>query len=99
MKKYIVLSLIFLMTACAEMSNFTGSDSSAKGKMQGCLMSEANTRLQAGTLFTNTVTATAKDMVSTCVKKLALQSAGISQESQSVAENIINNLRNMSSAQ
>ena len=96
MKKIATLSLLLLLGACAEMSGMAGS---ADNGMKACLLSEANSRYAAGTLFTNTVKATASDMVKTCMKKLALQSVGISQEQQSVAENIISNLQAMKSAQ
>ena len=59
------------------------------------MVSEANAKFQAGTLLTKGISATADEIVNTCIKKLALQSAGISEESQSTAESIITNLKNM----
>ena len=47
-------------------------------------------------IFNDTIYNTAKDLASTCAKKLALESMGINQQSQSDAVNIINNLKNMS---
>ena len=99
MNKYAILGLCTLgLAACADLSQYTAADSnaSAQTKMKACLLTEANSRLQAGTLFTNTIKATASDMVSTCMKKLMLQSAGISEESQATAQSIITNLKNMS---
>ena len=99
MNKYAILGLCFLgLTACADLSQYTATDgnASAQTKMKTCLLNEANTRLQAGTLFTNTIKATASDMVSTCTKKLMLQTAGISEESQATAQSIITNLKNIS---
>lgn len=96
MKKALVLSLM-LLSGCAELSQYSTADSnaSAKTKMRACLVSEANARFQSGTLFSKSISATSDELVSVCLKKLALESAGISQESQSTAQTIIQNLKNM----
>ena len=52
--------------------------------------------MEIETLFVNNVSETSKDITNTCLKKLALQAAGISEESQTAAENIINNLKTLS---
>lgn len=94
MKKIALLGIMLMLSGCEHLTSMqTGANTSVKGKMQSCLMTEAQSRLQAGSLFNNTVTATAKDMVGVCMKRLALESAGISQESQTTAENIITNLQ------
>ena len=101
MKKLLIGALMLLSTAaCANLSQYTtvSSNATPKEKMRACLVSEANSKLQAGTLFNNTMSATADEMVNTCLKKLALQAAGISEESQSTAESIIANLKNLNSA-
>lgn len=86
-----------LLAGCADVSKYTSADANApaKTRMRACMVSEANSKFQAGTLFTKTLSATADEIVNTCIKKLALQSAGISEESQSTAKNIINNLQNL----
>lgn len=96
MKKAVLLTLLFLTACSGDLSQYTSasSDASAKTRMRACLVSEANTRFQAGTLFTQGVSATSEDMVDTCLQKLTLQSAGISEESQSTAATIIQNLKN-----
>ena len=96
MKKLVLISLMLALSGCQNMANMQSADSSVQGRMQTCLMTEAHAGLQAGTLFNSSVTAKAKELVGTCMKKLALQSAGISAESQTTAENIISNLRMMS---
>ena len=101
MNKYTLLGLCALgLAACADLSSFTAVDSNApvQTKMKACMVAEANTRFQAGTLFNDTIKNTASDLVSTCMKKLMLQSAGISEESQSTAQSIITNLKNMSTS-
>ena len=97
MKKALLLSLM-LLSGCAELSQYATADSnaSAKTKMRACLVSEANSRLQAGTLFTNSISVTSEELVNVCLQKLALESAGISQESQSTASSIIQSLKNLS---
>ena len=97
MKKALLLSLM-LLSGCAELSQYATADSnaSAKTKMRACLVSEANSRLQAGTLFTNSISVTSEELVNICLQKLALESAGISQESQSTASSIIQSLKNLS---
>jgi len=102
MKKLTLLAFLALLCSCSEMGQFQSSSSSSDGvsvKMRACLMSEANTRYQAGTLFTNSIKSTATELVKTCTQKLALQTAGISSETQSTAESIISNLKSLAAAQ
>lgn len=101
MKKFALLGAVIMLAACSEFSGLSGSGtaSSANAQMKTCLFAEANSRYQAGTLFTAGIKETASDLVKTCMKKLALQSVGISAESQSTAENIISNLQNFANAQ
>ena len=99
MNKIVICGLgALLITACSSLEYLTHADSTApvQTKMKACLVSDANTRLQAGTLFNKGIKETASDMVSVCMKKLALESAGISAESQSTAQAIISNLQNLS---
>ncbi len=98
MKKVLLSVLVLLVAACsADLSKYTTVDANAttKTKMRACMVSEANSRLQAGTLFAQSISATADELVEVCLKKLALESAGISSESQSTAEAIIQNLKNL----
>ena len=100
MKKLTLFAFLALLCSCSEMGQFQSSSSEGTSvKMRACLMSEANTRYQAGTLFTNSIKSTATELVKTCAQKLALQTAGISTETQSTAESIITNLKNLASAQ
>lgn len=98
MKKICLLSALLLLGACENISQYTATtaDSTPRQKMQACMLNEANNRLYNGTLFVNTVSETAKDITNTCLKKLALQAAGISEESQTAATNVINNLKTLS---
>ena len=101
MKKIYLFAAVMLLFGCADMQNLlpfgsSSSDSgSAQSRMHTCMLSEAQSRLSAGTLFNDSVYNTAKDLASSCMKKLALQSMGISEQAQSDATNIINSLRNL----
>ena len=101
MNKYILLISLLAVSACADISKYSNIDSEAtvKAKMRACLISEANSKFQAGSLFTVSISDTADELVATCTKKLALLSAGIGEESQSTAETIIKNLQNFNNAQ
>jgi len=98
MKKIFILAAVLTIAACSDLSSYTTTDSnsSVKARMNACMLSEAQTKLQNGTLFTSGIKDTASTLVSTCTKKLALQSMGISEESQTAAENIISNLKTLS---
>jgi hypothetical protein len=98
MKKVLLSVLVLLVCACsADLSKYATADANAstKTRMRACMVAEANSRLQAGTLFSQGISATADEIVEVCLKKLALESAGISSESQSTAETIIQNLKNL----
>ena len=99
MKKLFLIGMMFALAGCgANLKELGSVNDTVQGRMQSCLMSEAQSRLQAGTLFVSSVTTTARELVGTCMQKLALQSAGISASSQSTAENIVSALRSMQGA-
>ena len=100
------LFVIMMLSACSsdagfDLSKYTTVDANAstKVKLRACLVSEANARFNNGTLFTSGITAMAKDLSNTCIKKLALESKGVSSETESMASTIIQNLKNYGSAQ
>jgi hypothetical protein len=101
MKKIYLLAAVVLLFGCADIKNMlpSGGNSSdtgsAQSRMHTCMLSEAQARFSAGTLFNDSVYNTAKDLASGCMKKLALESMGISEQAQSDATNIINSLRNL----
>ncbi len=103
MKKYAILGIFCVLAACANASDggflsgltTTDANASVRQKMQSCMLAEAQSKFQAGTLFTNSLSATADELVATCAKKLALQSVGITEENKTAAEGIITNLKSM----
>ena len=105
-KIFAVLAVAGVLSACSSDSGFdwtslttADANASVKTRLRACLLSEANTKFQNGTLFAKGLTATADELTNTCIKKLALQSAGITSESQSMASTIIQNLQNYGTAQ
>ncbi len=100
MKKQAVmmLSAALLVCACSDFSRYTTADADApvKTRLRACMLSEANSRFQNGTLLTKTLSETADEISSVCLKKLALQSAGLDTEANSTAQTILNNLMNNS---
>lgn len=102
MKKVLFcLATLFMLTGCDTLSQYSTADTNApiKTRMRACLVSEATAKFQAGTLFTKGISAMSDELVTICMQKLALQSAGISAESQSTAASIIQNLKNFGTAQ
>lgn len=101
MKKILFcMTALFMLAGCDTVSQYSTADANAsvKSRMRACLVSEATAKFQAGTLFAKGISATSDELVAICVKKLALQSAGISAESQSTAAAIIQNLQNFGTA-
>lgn len=100
MKKILLGCFLMLLVGCGDTSRYTTVDAnaSAKSRMRACLISEATAKFQAGTLFLQGVSATSDELVSICLRRLALQSVGISEDSQSTAQTIIQNLRNFGTA-
>lgn len=100
-KTLFCLLALFMLSGCETVSKYSTANAgdSVKTRMRACLVSEATAKFQAGTLFSKGISAMSDELVSTCMQKLALQSAGISQESQSTAAMIIQNLQNFGTAQ
>lgn len=105
-KIFAVLAVAGVLSACSsdggfDLSRFATADANApvKTRLRACLLSEANAKFQNGTLFAKGITATADELTNTCVQRLALQSVGITSESQSMASTIIQNLQNYGTAQ
>ena len=100
MKKIFVFGALLLLVGCADASKYSTVDANAsvKTRMRACMISEATAKFQEGTLFTQGVSATSDDFVNISLRKLALTSAGISEESQSTEQSIIKNFKNFVTA-
>ena len=100
MKKLaILLVACALVSACENMSKYTtvGKDATDQERVRACLINEATAKFEAGTLFEGELKATAKTITNTCLTKLALQKAGITEETQSAATEIISSFKNLTS--
>lgn len=97
MKKYILMfGVVALLSNCAELDKYmnVSSNATAQEKFRACALSEAQSKLKNGTLFSQDISSTKEEIVNTCLKKMALQAAGIDSEAESIASSIINSLRN-----
>lgn len=96
MKKYCVVLGLALLCGCAQLDKYMTVDknASAQDKFRACALNEAQTKLQNGTLFAASLSATKDEIVNTCLKKMALEAAGIDSEAQDIASNIINSFMN-----
>lgn len=94
MKKYCLILGLALLCGCSQLDKYMTVDSnaSAQDKFRACALTEAQAKLQNGTLFAKTMTETKDEIVNTCLKKMALEAAGIDSEAQNIASNIINSL-------
>lgn len=75
------------LTACGDLSGYMRADRNApfKTRLRACMLSEANDKLQNGTLLDKTLKETADEIADDCLRKLALQSAGLDDEAVSTA--------------
>ena len=66
-KLFAALLAAAALSACTDLSKYTtvDADAPAKTKMRACMVSEANAKFQAGTLFVNSVSVTADEIVNT----------------------------------
>ncbi len=96
MKIKLILTSLVLLSACAELENFTRLDanSTPKEKFRACAVNEATTKLKNGTLFTQDFTTTKNAIVKTCLKKLAYEAAGFDSEASQIADTILSQFRN-----
>lgn len=104
MKKIMtVMAAVMVLTACEsiDMTKYTtaSADDSVKTRLRACMLSEATERLQAGTLLTGGLSAAADEISTVCIKKLALQAAGIDTEANSTATSVLNSLLGSNAAQ
>ena len=101
MKKLVVLLVACaLVSACENMSQYTTADKDASDmtKVRACLLKEANAKFEAGTLFEGELKATAETITNTCLTKLALEKAGITEETQTAASQIISSFKSLTSS-
>ena len=97
MKKYLMISFVscLLTTACA-----TGgivSSTTMMGKLKSCLTEQSWQVISDGTLGTQGLSATAKNISQTCLKNLALENVGLDNQTTQMATTILSTLTAQSS--
>ena len=94
MKKGMILTAMLLLTGCA-----VGEANTSNTALNVCLTQKANSAIQDGTAFTTPIKTLAQNISSACLKKLALEKAGLSEESLTAATNVLTALKQVNSAQ
>ena len=82
MKKIAIIGMMLAVAACAESSGgflssltTTDANSSVRQKMQACMLTEAQNKFQAGTLFSQGISATADELHSALALSMAHHTA------------------------
>ena len=89
MRKLLIVGLTLALCACA---GETANTSNAG--LNACLTQKAYASLNDGSLFTTEIKTLAKNISSACLQQLALQKAGLNQESVTAATNVLTALKN-----
>lgn len=84
MNKIFVFTSALLLSACA--ANEANTSNTA---LNVCLTNKASAAVQDGTAFTTPVKTLAQNISSACLKQLALEKAGLSEESLTAAQNVL----------
>ena len=93
MKKILTLATALLLVGCA-----AGEANTSNTALNVCLTTKANAAIQDGSAFTTPVKTLAKNISTACLKQLALEKAGLSEESVTAATNVLNALKAVQSS-
>ena len=88
MKKMLISVTALLLSACAVQEANTSNTA-----LNVCLTQKANAAIQDGTAFTTPVKTLAQNISSACLKQLALEKTGLSEESLTAAQNVLTALK------
>lgn len=96
--KFLSLAVLLMMSgACAELSLFSGGNNktplTTQGRINSCILSEAQDRVEEGTAFQSSVAVTAREIAGRCLKRLALQNSGLDNQAVLSATNALNSLK------
>ena len=89
MRKLFIIGLVFALCACQQTITANTSNSS----LNACLTQKAYASLNDGSIFTTELKTLAKNISSSCIQQLALQKAGLNEESVTAATSILNALK------
>ena len=88
MKKMIFLATALFLAGCAASEANTSNTA-----LNVCLTQKANAAIQDGTAFTTPVKTLAQNISKACLKKLALEKTGMSEEALTATVNVLNALK------
>lgn len=88
MKNILTLTTALLLAGCAASEANTSNTA-----LNICLTQKANAAIQDGTAFTTPIKTLAQNISKECLKKLALEKAGLSEESVTAAANVLTALK------
>jgi hypothetical protein len=95
MKKLTMLLVAAALLSGCETLSSTSDDKTpltTSGKLKACALEEAWTKVQDGTAFTLGISEAADEISTTCVKKWALESAGLDTQATSDAYSALQSL-------
>lgn len=87
MRKLLVVGLALALSACGTTAN------TSNASLNTCLTQKAYATLNDGSLFTTEIKTLAKNISAACLKQLALEKSGLSEESVTAAANVLNALK------
>jgi len=87
MRKLFVIGLALALSACGSTAN------TSNASLNTCLTQKAYATLNDGTLFTTEIKTLAKNISTACLKQLALEKSGLSEESITAATNVLTALK------
>ena len=87
MRKLFIMGLALSLAACGTTAN------TSNASLNTCLTKKAYASLNDGSLLTTDVKTLAKNISAACLKQLALEKSGLSEESVTAATNVLNALK------
>ena len=87
MRTFLIVGLTLILTAC----NTTANTSNAS--LNTCLTQKAYAALNDGSLMTTEIKTLAKNISAACLKQLALEKSGLSEESVTAATSVLTALK------
>ena len=87
MQKLLVIGLGLALVACSNSAN------TSNASLNTCLTQKAYNALNDGSLMTTDVKTLAKNISTACLKQLALEKSGLTEESVTAATNVLNALK------
>ena len=104
-KTFLLAAIILLLGACAQgqlssyiAENNTIDKSTTSGKLKACSLEEAAKKIEDGSAFAQSISASSDEISTICIKKLALEAAGLDSKATEDATNALQTLLNTASS-